>query len=116
MGQLLCLGVAPIGVRTSMLEKDYIVPLQPASTYLHQTVDLGNDFSMSPSQIMQLQPDLIITQNDNNYKVLESIAPTVVIPYRHTTPLTKLRLIGKPLENQSKQSSGLQNMNIRLNV
>ncbi|WP_372007293.1 helix-turn-helix domain-containing protein [Paenibacillus chitinolyticus] len=95
MGQLLCLGIAPIGARTDMLNKDYIAPLQSTSTLLHQTIDLGKDFFISPSRIVQLQPDLIITQNEANYKTFGSIAPTVVIPYPHTSPLTKLRLIGE---------------------
>jgi len=95
MGHLLCLGITPIGARTGMLKQDFIAPLESTSLHLHQTVDLGNDFSTSPSRIMQLQPDLIITQNEAHYKTLESIAPTIVIPYRHTPPLTKLRLIGE---------------------
>lgn len=63
---------------------------------------------------MQLQPDLIITQNEAHYKTLKSIAPTVVIPYRHTPPLTKLHLIGEAVGKVKQAEQWIEKYEYRI--
>ncbi|SCW53371.1 iron complex transport system substrate-binding protein [Paenibacillus tianmuensis] len=93
MGQLLKLGVIPVGARTEMLRKE-LAAAEKSSSSLQGIVDLGKGFPISLPRVSGLQPDLIVTQNEHQYQQLEQIAPTLLIPYQSTSPLEKLRLIG----------------------
>jgi len=91
MGELLKLGVIPVGVRSNMLKN--LAASQLNDHVRGNIADVGTGFPISLAHVNQLQPDLIVTQNNQQYSQLEQIAPTILIPYQSTGPLEKFRLI-----------------------
>ncbi|MFF2886267.1 helix-turn-helix domain-containing protein [Paenibacillus sp. NPDC057967] len=98
MGELLKLDVVPVGVRTQMLKESFLSAGQRKKCVEKGTIDLGTGFPVSLSRISMLQPDLIVTQNEQQYNDLMQIAPTVLIPYQSLEPLEKLRKMSRIFE------------------
>ncbi|WP_042199892.1 ABC transporter substrate-binding protein [Paenibacillus camerounensis] len=73
IGHVLAVGVTPIGVPGSLLEYGEFLrePLQGVE-------DIGNHNEVSLEKIIGLNPDLIITWNQDAYEAYSKIAPTVV--------------------------------------
>lgn len=97
MGQLLKLGIIPVGVRSNMLQPHFLADTQRHNSKLSEITDIGQGFPISLPLVSQLQPDLIVTQNERQYEQLKQIAPTILIPYASTDPLEKYSLLGKVL-------------------
>ena len=114
MGQLLKLGVMPVGARTGMLKEEFMSSEQKRSYSLQGTVDLGNGFPICLSRVTRLQPDLIVTQNEHQYEMLEQIAPTLLIPYQSASPLEKLRLIGGALNKTDLAEQWIEDYECRI--
>ncbi|MBP1991774.1 helix-turn-helix domain-containing protein [Paenibacillus eucommiae] len=114
MGQLLKLGVIPVGARTGMLRKEFIAAYQKSSCSLHGITDLGTGFPISLPRISRLQPDLIVTQNEHQYEQLEQIAPTLLIPYQSTSPLEKLRLISSVFDKTDMAEQWIEDYEWRI--
>ncbi|MDK8182378.1 AraC family transcriptional regulator [Paenibacillus sp. UMB4589-SE434] len=114
MGQLLKLGVKPVGARTGMLRQEFMSSEQKRNCSLQGTVDLGNEFPICLSLVTRLKPDLIVSQNEQQYEMLEQIAPTLLIPYQSASPLEKLRLIGGTLNKSDLAEQWIEDYECRM--
>lgn len=77
LGPLIALGVKPVGTPGLQLENQYF------SEALAGVEDIGSYGDSSIEKIVALQPDLIITGNDDaaRHEMLSKVAPTLTIPY-----------------------------------
>lgn len=80
MGQLLKLGIIPVGVREGMLQEAWIEKSDISKETLAKIENLGN-FPMNPEKLIMLEPDLIIGSIEENIEQYEKIGTTVFIPY-----------------------------------
>jgi iron complex transport system substrate-binding protein len=75
LGTLIALDVIPVGAPGLSLEnyyfKDALQGIESSGTYGQPSAE----------KILELQPDFIITGNNDSYEVLSKIAPTLVVPY-----------------------------------
>ncbi|WP_375106244.1 ABC transporter substrate-binding protein [Lysinibacillus fusiformis] len=98
MGQLLKLGIIPIGVREGMLTEGWIEKSGIPQETLDKIENLGN-FPMNPEKLIMLEPDLIIGSIEKNIEQYEKIGTTVFIPYWEELstagPLEKFRRIAE---------------------
>ncbi|WKL03253.1 ABC transporter substrate-binding protein [Paenibacillus amylolyticus] len=76
IGHVLAVGVTPVGVPSSLL--DYGVFLRDK---LVDSADLGNHSEVSLEKMVELEPDLIITWDQEKFQTYSKIAPTVVFLY-----------------------------------
>ncbi|MNI47986.1 Iron(3+)-hydroxamate-binding protein YxeB precursor [compost metagenome] len=98
MGQLLKLGIVPVGVRSFMLNESWI----PDSGISEETIagieDLGG-FPMNLEKLTYLEPDLIIGSIEKNIEDYQKIGTTVFLPYWEgestSGPLNKFRRIAE---------------------
>lgn len=72
---LLALGVKPIGAPGLLTKNPYTEGLA------ENVEDIGDYGSISLEKVLSLQPDMILTSNQENYEAFSKIAPTVVVPY-----------------------------------
>lgn len=114
MGQLLKLGVTPVGVRTNMLKAEFMADEQKRSSSLQDIVDLGAGFPINLPHVSSLQPDLIVTQNEQQYQQFSQIAPTLLIPYQSADPLEKLRLISGVLNKTDTAEQWIEDYEWRI--
>ncbi|OBZ18857.1 ABC transporter substrate-binding protein [Bacillus sp. FJAT-27264] len=75
IGSLIPLGTIPVGAPGLTLQNMYF---QEA---LKDVTDTGTYGKMNAEKIFALDPDLIITGNNDSYPTLSKIAPTIVVPY-----------------------------------
>jgi iron complex transport system substrate-binding protein len=75
IGSLIPLGTIPIGAPGLTLKNVYF------KEALEGVSDTGTYGEMNAEKIIALDPDLIITGNNDSYPTLSKIAPTIVIPY-----------------------------------
>ncbi|MBO8172473.1 MAG: ABC transporter substrate-binding protein [Bacillaceae bacterium] len=73
LADFIALGVKPVGANEWALRNPFI------QEQIDGIEDIGAPISVE--KVLQLQPDLIVVQSDENYEKLSQIAPTVVIPY-----------------------------------
>ncbi|ASA21453.1 iron-hydroxamate ABC transporter substrate-binding protein [Paenibacillus donghaensis] len=97
IGDLLTLDVTPIGVTgNNILENPYFKePLAGVEV-------VGDDTTLSLEKIITLNPDLIITYQEENYEQLSKIAPTVFIPWGKYNYKERLIEIGKILNKEQQ--------------
>lgn len=98
MGQLLKLGIIPVGVREGMLTEGWIEKAGIPQETLAKIENLGG-FPMNPEKLIMLEPDLIIGSIEKNIEQYEKIGSTVFIPYWEELstagPLEKFRRIAE---------------------
>ncbi|OPA73523.1 ABC transporter substrate-binding protein [Paenibacillus selenitireducens] len=75
LGSLIALDVIPVGAPGLTIQNYYF------KESLVGVADIGDYGKPSVEKVVELNPDLIITGNGDNYDQLSKIAPTVVIPY-----------------------------------
>ncbi|MEK5531685.1 ABC transporter substrate-binding protein [Viridibacillus sp. FSL R5-0468] len=75
LGSLIALDVIPVGAPELTLKNYYF------KDKLKGVSDTGVYGKPSAENILAMNPDLIITGNNESYKILSKIAPTIVIPY-----------------------------------
>ncbi|EAZ87837.1 AraC family transcriptional regulator [Lysinibacillus fusiformis] len=98
MGDLLALGIKPVGISTLVGEGDAAI-----ASELDGITTLG-DGQPSPEAVLALNPDLIIVTTDEIYDKLHKIAPTLYIPY--DLPVEeRMDILGKAFgkEDQAKE-------------
>ncbi|HBJ02154.1 MAG TPA: AraC family transcriptional regulator, partial [Lysinibacillus sp.] len=98
MGDLLALGIKPVGISTLVGEGDAAI-----ASELDGITTLG-DGQPSPEAVLALNPDLIIVTTDEIYDKLHKIAPTLYIPY--DLPVEeRMDILGKAFgkEEQAKE-------------
>ncbi|GBF73371.1 ABC transporter substrate-binding protein [Paenibacillus sp. 598K] len=75
LGTLIALDVIPVAAPGLSIQNYYY---KDALSGIQSSGDYGKP---SPELIMTLNPDLIITGNNDTYEILNKIAPTLVVPY-----------------------------------
>lgn len=75
LGSLIALDVIPVGAPELTLKNYYF------KDKLKGVSDTGVYGKPSAENILAMNPDLIITGNNESYKILSKIAPTIVVPY-----------------------------------
>ena len=102
-GELLALGVQPIGTGTAFLETGLF------TEELKGAQAIGNEPSVE--KILELEPELIIMHNfvpDEVIEQLSKIAPTVVMPFNDRGPVERLRMFADLLDRQDEADQFLQ--------
>jgi iron complex transport system substrate-binding protein len=97
VGELLALGVQPIGTGTAFLETGLFVE------ELKGSEPIGNEPSVE--KILELEPELIIMHNFIGEEViaqLSKIAPTVVMPFNDRGPVERLEMFADLLDRQEE--------------
>ena len=98
MGQLLKLGIVPVGVRDGMLTEGWIEKAGIPREMLSGIEGLGG-FPMNAEKLITLDPDLIIGSIEKNIEQYEKIGTTVFLPYWEglstAGPLEKFRRISE---------------------
>ncbi|MFD3274436.1 ABC transporter substrate-binding protein [Paenibacillus dendritiformis] len=80
MGQLIKLGIIPVGVREDMLEEAWIEKAGISQETLSKIENLGG-FPMNLEKLAYLEPDLIIGSIEDNIEQYNIIGTTVFLPY-----------------------------------
>ena len=91
MGQLLKLGIKPIGVRDNMLTEPWIEQADLEEGALDGIESLGG-FPLNLEALTKLNPDIIISSLPDNVESYSKIAPTVHIAYvspNYSSPMDK---------------------------
>ncbi|MBC2367174.1 iron-hydroxamate ABC transporter substrate-binding protein [Listeria booriae] len=100
MGSLAALGVKPIGAKSFVLQNPYLEP------YKKGVEDIGDPGS--PEKVAELQPDLIIVSQEDEYNQMKKIAPTVLIPYNtYKNVQDELTAIGKVVGKEQEAKDWL---------
>lgn len=97
VGELLALGVQPIGTGTAFLETGLFVE------ELKGVEPIGNEPSVE--KILELEPDLIIMHNFIPEEVIDQlakIAPTVVLPFNDRGPVERLHMFAELLGREAE--------------
>lgn len=101
MGDLLALGVNPVGISSIEEGAAFASELEGATS-------LGA-FKPDPEAVTALNPDLIIVTNEEIYEGLKMIAPTVYIPY--DLPVEeRMNLLGEILGKEGQAQEMLDNL------
>jgi iron complex transport system substrate-binding protein len=110
MGQLLKLGIVPVGVRNFMLTEAWIE--QAGLTEVVKGIQDLSGFPMDLEMLTELEPDLIIGSIDKNIESYEKIATTVFIPYWEgestAGPLEKFRRISEVFGKEKEADEWIQ--------
>lgn len=102
MGDLLALGIKPVGISTLVGEGDAAI-----ASELDGITTLG-DGQPSPEAVLALNPDLIIVTTDEIYEKLHKIAPTLYIPY--DLPVEeRMDILGKAFSKEDQAKELLDN-------
>ncbi|WP_313894071.1 AraC family transcriptional regulator [Psychrobacillus sp.] len=98
MGQLLKLGIIPVGVREGMLTEAWIDKAGISKDILSNIESLGG-FPMNAEKLIDLEPDLIIGSIEDNIEQYEKIGTTVFLPYWEglstASPIEKFKRISE---------------------
>lgn len=93
IGHVLAVGVTPVGVPGSLL--DYGMFLRDK---LVDSADLGNHSEVSLEKMVELEPDLIITWDQEKFQTYSKIAPTVVfVPDQYDSMEAEVTAMGEIL-------------------
>lgn len=101
VGDVIAAGVTPIGAPPMVFQASYY------KEYLNGVENIGDDAGPALEKIVALQPDLIITYNEEAYEALSKVAPTVFIPYGQYAYRERLQEIGRILGRESEANAWL---------
>lgn len=106
MGDAVAMGIIPVGVSQILEGAAFEKSVKDA-------VDLGSwDFEME--SVMSLEPDLIITVNENQYDELSKIAPTIYVPYGTMTTEERITFLGEIFNKQDEAKKVLEDYSSKL--
>lgn len=94
IGHLLALGIKPIGARGDLMKSPFL------QEQFEGVADTGSPMNLE--KVLELKPDLIIVQSEDNYEQLSKIAPTIVYEYGKINTLQQLKLFGDILGKQKE--------------
>lgn len=95
MGDVLALGVQPVGISE-------VYDGAAFSEQAKESTDLGHWAEWDPEAVMALEPDLIITADEEQAKELSKIAPAIFVPYGEITEEERVKLIGQALNKEKE--------------
>lgn len=101
-GDVMAAGVNPVGVPDSMI---FDAPYY--KEFLDGVESIGADNAVSLERIASLDPDLILTYQEDAYDNLSKIAPTILIPYGKYDYKDRLLEIGKLLNKEAEAKQRL---------
>ena len=110
MGQLLKLGIKPIGVRENMLKEAWIPFTNLKEDALDGIENLGG-FPLNLEKLAMVEPDLIISSLPDNLDSYSKIAPTVHIPYwseSYASPMDKLLKIAELFDKTAEANKWIK--------
>jgi len=109
LGSFIALGVIPIGAPGLHRQNPYLAEALKA-------VDDTGDVTGSLEKVVELQPDLIVTgDNQNRYESLSKIAPTISIPYGNLKNAhEELTYFGKLLGKEKEAEAWLADYDQRI--
>ncbi|GGI44703.1 hypothetical protein GCM10008018_08420 [Paenibacillus marchantiophytorum] len=109
LGSLIPLGVIPVGAPSLILKNLYF------KEALQKVADTGDYGKMNLEKIAQLNPDLILSSNSDNYAQLSKIAPTVIVPYGELKNAhEELTYFGQLLGKQKEAAAWLNDYDRRI--
>ncbi|WP_338552200.1 AraC family transcriptional regulator [Paenibacillus sp. KS-LC4] len=88
LGDAVALGIKPIGISE-------VYDGAAFSEQLEGVESLGHWNETNPEAVMALDPDLIIANSEDNYRVLKDIAPTVLIPADQVSTVERITKLGE---------------------
>lgn len=100
-GELLALGIKPVGAGTS-----YLGTMNLFKEALDGTAEIGDGPSVE--KVLELQPDLIIMHEYIDQTILDQlakIAPVVIVPYNDRGPFERFRLFADMLGRQKEMEA-----------
>ncbi|PLS38003.1 hypothetical protein CYV26_04525 [Carnobacterium maltaromaticum] len=103
-GDVLALGIEPVGmseVYDSAAYEDKVKDVK----------DLGQWAEWDEEEMMDLDPDLILTIDKSSYERFSKIAPTVYVPYGEMTTTERVTFIGDVLNKSSQAEKVLKEYN-----
>lgn len=109
VGDLLALGIQPVGASSTLLfDTSYYIEL------LEGVADIGADGSVSLEKILELEPELILTYQDDAYESFSKIAPTILIPYGTYDYNDRLLEFGKIMGKEEEAQQRLDEFHQRI--
>ncbi len=109
LGSLIALDVIPVGAPGLTIQNYYF------KDELLGVADTGAYGQLSTESILALNPDLIISGNEESYEMLSKIAPTVVIPYGDLKNAhEELTFFGQLLGKEKEAEAWLKNYDQRI--
>ncbi|WP_068779256.1 ABC transporter substrate-binding protein [Paenibacillus sp. GM2] len=109
LGSLIPLEVIPVGAPGLTLNNVYF------KEALKGVADTGDYGKMNLERILDLNPDLILSANNDNYAQLSKIAPTVVVPWGNLKNAhEELTYFGELLDKREKAAAWLQSYDERI--
>lgn len=98
VGDVVALGVTPIGVRSSF----------EGSAYDDLIKDSERIDKWDPEKLMSLEPDLIISVSAEEYEQSSKIAPTIFVPFTEISKEERLSLLGEVLGKEEEAKKLLE--------
>ncbi|WP_099204780.1 AraC family transcriptional regulator [Scatolibacter rhodanostii] len=99
-GDAVALGVIPIAVSE-------VLPGSVFQDELKDSAQLGQwDFDLE--EVMSLEPDLIVSVNEEQYEELSKIAPTVLVPYGTMTTEERVAFMGEIFSKPNEAKAALK--------
>lgn len=99
IGDVLASGITPIATTGWAFETPYFK--EP----LKDVENIGDKVSFSIEKVIELEPDLILTYNDEEYEALSKIAPTVLIPFGKYGDYKERILVFAEILNREKEAN-----------
>ncbi|MGG4143459.1 ABC transporter substrate-binding protein [Paenibacillus algorifonticola] len=99
LGDAVALGIKPIGISE-------VYDGAAFSEQLEGVESLGHWNEANPEAVMVLDPDLIIANSEDNYRMLKDIAPTVLIPADQISTEERIKKLGEVF-GKEKEAQGL---------
>jgi len=113
LGQVMAVGLMPVGAPSTLT--DYGEFLKPLVS--DEVEDIGQDGAVSLEKILELEPDLIITWDQEAYDKYSKIAPTVVYDTsNYETIHEEITAIGDILNRQDEAKEWLVEFDKRVNA
>ncbi len=98
-GDLLALGIKPLASSA----------MEGKTAFIDEMKDVNIIEKWEPEEIMALNPDLIITVSEEEYKKFNKIAPTIFIPFTEISTEERFTLIGEVVGKQEEAKRVLNN-------
>lgn len=104
-GEVITLGLNLVG---------YNAWAQKTMPYYEELTNTTKIDTWDQESVMALEPDLIVTYDEEDYDKFISIAPVLVLPEKNYTPLERLTVIGQATGQEEKASKANENFESKL--
>ncbi|OBZ14429.1 AraC family transcriptional regulator [Bacillus sp. FJAT-27264] len=109
LGSMIALGITPVGTPELNLKNPYY------KEFLQGVENIGEYETISLEKVLALDPDLIITGNEQLYESFSKIAPTVVVPFGELKNAhEEITYFGKALGKEAEANKWLEEYDRRI--